>query len=244
MSPRALCARKPALSLSKGGDFDFYDRETPTGVSRESVVQAWCRLCGGLRLVQRNRGFRRWLFLRRRLLRRLVIIYHNLLRRLRRNRRPRGLQVRAQPHNLRLFLRRQTLNPLRQLLPRALERVQIVRQRLQIVFRSKRPRSLYYAAHHVIQRVEIAIELEGRRHIFRRAAQLRDDSPAARPANSAGWNPHSPTPASWNRHPFSNARSAASPDRPASPSMPIPVVRAHPIKLCNRCVRYRLPFLG
>src|ERR1700722_9475868 len=130
------------------------------------------RGCSSRRFRRRGSSRRsrlgRWLLLHRRFLRRLVIVHHGYLRRRNWNRRPRCLQIRPQPHNLCFLRRRQTFQPLGEPLARALKTFQIVGQRLKIVLRSKRPRFLHHAPQHVIQSIEVAVEIEGRRHIFRR----------------------------------------------------------------------------
>ncbi len=144
----------PCLAyFARRGDFD-----PPHHLSRRETMADLLRLGGWRASVpavsasapplacRSRRWLRRGLLLHRRLLRRLIIVHHNLFRRShRRNRRLRRLQLRTQPHNFRFLRCRQILDPLRQLLPRILKTAQIVRERLQIVFRSECPHVLHHA---------------------------------------------------------------------------------------------------
>jgi hypothetical protein len=140
-------------------------------------LRRWGRLRGRRLPCRRLRcGWARRLLLPHcRLLRRFGVVDDNLLRRSRWNRRLRRLQIRSQPRDLSFLGRRQTLNPLRQLLARALKRAQIVCDRLKIVFRPKSPRYFDHITQHVIQGIEIAVEFESCGQILGLRAQLRDD---------------------------------------------------------------------
>src|ERR1700690_1060135 len=130
--------------------------------------RAWFRRCGsaGLRYPLLD-GFLRWF---------RVVHYHFLGGN--RGGRCRSLQIanlRAQLRQIGFFRTGQSLHPLRQRPPRSLQCAEIVLYGLVFILGAERSRRLDHRSVHVIECVQIAVELEGCSNVLRRSSQLADD---------------------------------------------------------------------